>query len=369
MSYFPNLTGKVDPEVEKAITALYQAHYSSVQTLDGVKAITDNLNVPGRPSHQFFHPEDRAYLQNVFQANGTHPVNVTNLLGILAQPQEAKTSVNINSTGAPINIPNAVNGQLQIVNGEIFFFTAFPPPGFWTPISAEAVVTQDVYLNWTMSNFDPGPLPLGSLFFIDDWKVTYITQSISGTNTWVYAWGVFISLAANRPTTGFNGMPLGLNDTNLTFIASDTGAYEYWDGAAWITLFGSSLTQTITTPIVTLQIGGASTGITQVSTCSCVQTGKVALLSIEVTLTNKGVLTGAVTIATSGIPVPALSGTGIVGDLMNMSALASPVDAFLGAGTSTIILEQTGPTGSVALADTNLTNTTSFQMTLEYQTT
>ena len=90
---------------------------------------------------------------------------------------------------------------------------------------------------------------------------------------------------------------------------------------------------------------------------------------MAISLTNKGSGSGAVTLLFSGLPVPAMAGTAIVSDLMNMVVLTSSVDAYLPASLSEIFLSQTGATGSVALADTNISNSSAFTFVLSYQST
>ena len=145
------------------------------------------------------------------------------------------------------------------------------------------------------------------------------------------------------------------------------GLFYNLGGAGWTALSG--IAQTITTPTVALQVNGSSTGIIGTFTCSCVQTGKNVLLSVAISLTNKGSGSGAVTLLFSGLPVPAMAGTAIVSDLMNMVVLTSSVDAYLPASVSEIFLSQTGATGSVALADTNISNSSAFTFVLSYQST
>lgn len=162
------------------------------------------------------------------------------------------------------------------------------------------------------------------------------------------------------PTAPASGTAIIYYDTG------SSGLFYNLGGAGWIPF---SAGQTITTPTVALQVGGSSTGITGTQTCSCIQTGKQVLLLISVTLTNKGAGIGAVTLLLGTIPTVAVAGTGIASNLANMVALTSPVDAYLAAAGTSIVLEQTGATGSAALANTNISNTSSFVVVVAYQST
>ena len=159
--------------------------------------------------------------------------------------------------------------------------------------------------------------------------------------------------------------PASAYPPNALFFATDTDQVYIDNGSAWV-LFPLG-GQVITTPTVSLQIGGSATGITGTQSSSCVQTGKNVLLSVAISLTNKGSGSGAVTLSFSGLPVPAMAGTAIVSDLMNMLGLTSSVDAYLPASVSEIFLNQTGATGTAGLTDINLTNTSSFNLTMAYQ--
>ena len=151
---------------------------------------------------------------------------------------------------------------------------------------------------------------------------------------------------------------------NALFLATDTSIFYHDTGNAWVPIpFG----QVITTPTVSLQVGGSATGITGTQTCSAITTGKQVLLLISIALTNKGSGSGNVTLVLGTIPAVAIGGMGIVSNLSNMLLLTSAVDAFLPASSTTIALSQTGATGSASLTDANLTNTSAFNLALSYQ--
>ncbi len=87
----------------------------------------------------------------------------------------------------------------------------------------------------------------------------------------------------------------------IYYDTAGSGSLNYnLGGAGWLALAGAS--QTITTPTVSLQVGGSAVGITGTQTCSCIQTGKQVVLLISITLTNKGAGAGAVTLSLGTIP-------------------------------------------------------------------
>lgn len=116
--WYPNLTGLVHPEVEKAITTLFQQHYNlkvdnDTQHLELNKLVFDPANPPDAHSNA---------TRDSLQINGSTPLNINGLLGILAQPQKALAPVSA-ASGSPSTPGTApVSGQLQLQNGVLYFF-------------------------------------------------------------------------------------------------------------------------------------------------------------------------------------------------------------------------------------------------------
>lgn len=165
--------------------------------------------------------------------------------------------------------------------------------------------------------------------------------------------------APTAPTSG----------TAIIYYDSGTAALYYnLGGAGWVP-FTAGTGQTITTPTVALQFGGASVGMSGTFTCSCVQTGKLVQLFISVVVTAVGSSTGAATLALGTIPAVAKPGTGAVSASANMALLTSSIDAFLFTSTSTIDLYLTGASGAAALTNSNFTATSQFWLALSYQST
>lgn len=92
----------------------------------------------------------------------------------------------------------------------------------------------DTYAHWTMANYNPANYSAGTTFNISDWNnVTYRVQIVSGANKWVYFSGVYQTLQATIPTTGFNGAVLGTNDSGLQVNVTDFAHVLQWGGSAW----------------------------------------------------------------------------------------------------------------------------------------
>lgn len=104
----------------------------------------------------------------------------------------------------------------------------------WAEFLTSQPIIEDTYANWTLANYNPVNYNPGTLFIITDRNLLYSVQVVTAVNAWVYVSGVYIAAAASRPTTGFNSVALGVNDTNLMFLATDSVVFEYWSGAAWV---------------------------------------------------------------------------------------------------------------------------------------
>lgn len=205
--WYPNLTGKVPAEVDHAIKILFDHVYKPLDIFIpkplSVKEISKELQTPGES-----------------------PLNVSGLIGILSQPQKAMVSVSTVS-GAPTlnNIPAPVSGQLQIQNGQLFFFDTSTNPGMWRAISAVATILEDLFIN--ISLYNPVNYPNGTLFWALDKTVLYISQLISSVPTWIYILGTdTTSTIGSKPTLGVNDVGYKLYDP----------AWDHtwkWNGTAW----------------------------------------------------------------------------------------------------------------------------------------
>jgi hypothetical protein len=158
--------------------------------------------------------------------------NVTQILGILAQAQRSYIPA-YTSLPSPQD-PASQNGSLISVNGILYRFNGSPQPGQWLPQAAIASVIEDTYANFTLAKYPPSSEVVGTVFLDTTRDVIYIVQVVSGSNAWVYAAGAYIAATASRPTTGFNGASLGVNDTGLEFRDSTLTITEYWSGSAWV---------------------------------------------------------------------------------------------------------------------------------------
>ena len=158
------------------------------------------------------------------------------------------------------------------------------------PAVAPDAALADTLANWTLANYNPANYATGRQFLVTTWNVTYAVAA----GLWIYSSGTYIAPAAARPATGFNGAPLSAADAGLWFLASDTGALSYWNGAAWLSIGASVNTVTPFTPVV--QIGGSSAGITTTGTGTSIRIG---------TGTGSVVIVATITATATGTASPA----------------------------------------------------------------
>jgi hypothetical protein len=204
----PNLAGRVDVPTDHAIRELY----ASVQ----------GLNVEqGKIKKQIKAIPSVDQIRKDLQAGGSSPLNVQGLLGKLSQPQTP-----IVSTGGggdpPISPSDALrlDGELLIVNGQLYVYSTTPYPGSWVSVSSSIIV--DTHAN-RIANFPGANFPTGALFFESDRRVLYIIISAN----WTYLGGVMVTTQSGIPND------LGTHDTNFVVSVTDYNHNLIWGGSSW----------------------------------------------------------------------------------------------------------------------------------------
>ncbi len=222
--WYPSLDAVTHPEVSRAFKNLYDKVYALDTTVDKNDKTLQGITKPGGLPNLFVHKEDKDFFQKLLQSDGSHPLNVANLLGVLAQPQNAAVPVSSSSSTSPINPPGTpVDGQLQIQGGQLFYYNAATQS--WVPIAAVAVSLEDTHAV-RLSDYPATNWPNGTIFYETDRHALYI--NIASTS-WVLMIADMIDVIANRPAD------LGVNDSGFIFLATDATEliWYWWDGTAW----------------------------------------------------------------------------------------------------------------------------------------
>lgn len=227
--WVPQLTGKATPEVAFAVQRIYQelaslrdSYNQTISTLQKIKIPT-----PGAVSTQL-------------QADGSNPLKVTNLSGVLSEPQKAKATKVDALPGHNSILSQA--GTLILFNNQIYFYDA-TNPGTWEPL--EGFITE--------INGETGPA-------ITLAPGTGITVTITSPNT--------IEIAA----TGGSGVTSVNTETGPAIVLSPGNGISITTTAPnTITIASSDPAWSSYTPTVTATAGAITTSALE---AAYLQTGK-----------------------------------------------------------------------------------------------
>jgi hypothetical protein len=139
--WFPNLTGQIPHDADIAIQNLFKRLYAAESEIAKLKSHSRPSPTPALA----ISPASLSQIQKSLQTQGTNPLNVAGLFGVLSQPQKgAATHV----TSLP-DLKNILSqpGTLIEFKGQIYYFDSSTNPGQWLPLKASAILH---YLNATM---------------------------------------------------------------------------------------------------------------------------------------------------------------------------------------------------------------------------
>lgn len=216
----PTIAGLADPRVVSAIELLAQrSQHVAAEFADVLAKVGALENAKA--------PLSASEIKTRLQVNGGYALDVTGLLGVLAQPQKA---------GVPLvnELPPATatnNGQLVNFNGVLYYLNATTDPGQWLPISAVGTTLLDTHAN-RLLNYPPANYAVGTTFWETDRKSLYLATG-AVTRVWTFILG--------QPMTGSTGArpaDLGVNDPGFPYQNSSTGTLQSWSGTVWLDVSG-----------------------------------------------------------------------------------------------------------------------------------
>ena len=153
----------------------------------------------------------------------TKKLNVSQFLGVLAQPQNAAIP---EVTVLPdVNDTLSQDSGVVRLNGVLYVFDGDPEPGSWAAMTAAAAI-RDTHAN--RSTYTAASYPR-IFYFETDRNVFYLSD---GTN-WIYATGIIRDTQANIAGIQAAAPALGVNDANLLLEVTDYDHVIQWTGAAW----------------------------------------------------------------------------------------------------------------------------------------
>lgn len=166
---------------------------------------------------------DTSAIQKALQANGSAPLNVTSLVGVLSQPQQAGAPT---VSSLPVyNSPLAQGGSLVIFNGLLYYYNQANLPGVWTTVASSGILAQGTHAARITTPYTPPTnYPDGSLFYETDRTLLYVTRG----GVWHYLEGVFSTSYAS-----IAGLGLGTTDSGLRLFVNDYDHELKWAGSLW----------------------------------------------------------------------------------------------------------------------------------------
>lgn len=205
-----NLQGALPQKAEQYILALSQV-------VQGIQAKLDST------SSSFITPSQlsstlQSFAQSI-QANGSSPINVTNLSGVLSQPQLAgiPTVTSLPDLSDPLSQPNAV----VLFHHQLYVFNASVSPPQWQPALISVLVgTHAERLAYDITGFNDG-----LVWYETDRTTAYLL--ISGIWNWVFGRMYGRDEFSSPPTD------LLTTDAGFEFEPVSTGSTMRWSGQYW----------------------------------------------------------------------------------------------------------------------------------------
>lgn len=219
------------PGVLSTFQSVSQYCLRLARTIDGVQKDLAGIGKAGYITRaQVTQAVDSTSIAKNLQAGGLSPLNVSNLIGHLAQPQLAGVPQVAALPAA--NSPLAQEGALVRFNGLLYFFDQSRDPGVWKPVGAVGAIILGTHAQRVSGTYTPpSAYPDGAIFYETDRKLLYVVN----TGFWDYLSGVYIiayaSIAALEATLTNHdtGLRVHINNFDHTIKWGGTTAKWGWD--------------------------------------------------------------------------------------------------------------------------------------------
>lgn len=200
--YYPELENR--PDVPRDVAEAFRLVFDNLYELrDDVRREDVSPIAPPRLGSPDFD-----LIRRTLQASGRNSINVTGLLGLLAEPQIAGApSVTVLPSTSD---PQSQDGALVSLNNALYRFDETTQPGFWAALAANGVI------GFGLRSAKPAGGNAGTTFFETDTTWTYFDDG----SVFKFTAGVYKATDATRAA-----LSVGVNDNGALFYATDTDVW------------------------------------------------------------------------------------------------------------------------------------------------
>lgn len=206
-------------------------------TRQAVRVVQDRLdNLPQIPTNLLTVEAaaalyDPLVVRTSLQAGGANPLSVTNLRGVLFDPQPMGIKIWPDGNPDLPAISTAKVGEVLTWKGVLYYFDPQPNPGAWKPLTASALLLSGTHASRLLS-YPAAANPIGLTFWETDRLALYIIINLAGVHTWTIMEGVGGPMRGTL-SPDLKPADLGLRDAGFRFLSTDFNRPYIWTGLVW----------------------------------------------------------------------------------------------------------------------------------------